>query len=59
MATVVNEMTIEPKVTPQGQAVPPPAESGDKGEKAGPDLERQIERVTRTKKQRLVRLWAH
>jgi hypothetical protein len=64
MTTVINELTIEPK------AVPPAADAaaagggdaksgGGGGAKAGPELEREVEKVSRREHERALRLWAH
>jgi hypothetical protein len=59
MATVINDLIVEPK------ASPPPAEgeakSGGSGGSApaGPELERQMQQIERRQRERGLRLWAH
>ena len=61
MATVINDMVLEPKANP-------PAEEGKSGgggggaqgsAPAGPELERQIAQIERRTRERGLRLWAH
>ncbi|HKV10075.1 MAG TPA: hypothetical protein VJ725_18185 [Thermoanaerobaculia bacterium] len=57
MATVIQEVTIEPKAAPPGE--PAAAGSGGGGESGkGPDLEREIAKLARRAKERMARLRA-
>jgi len=59
MATVINDLTLEPK------AGPPPEEAkggsgGSQGaQAAGPELERQVQQIERRRHERGLRLWAY
>ncbi|MBV8519269.1 MAG: hypothetical protein JO197_17880 [Acidobacteria bacterium] len=63
MTTVINDLTIEPK------AVPPAADasgaggdakgSGGGAAKSGPELERELEKVSRRRHERMLRLSAY
>ena len=58
MATVINDITLEPK------ASPPPEEGksgggGSQGGPAGPELERQVQQIERRHRDRTLRLWAY
>ena len=58
MPVIVNDLTIEPTVTPPRQATEFPAGSGG-GAKSGPELERAVETLRRREMERALRLWAH
>ena len=58
MATVINDITLEPK------ASPPPEEgksggAGSQGGPAGPELERQVQQIEWRHRDRTLRLWAY
>lgn len=63
MATVINEVTIEPKAMPPGD--PAAKSAGGDGAKGGdggqvsPDVQREIEKLTRTSRERAARLLAY
>jgi len=61
MATVINEVMIEPKAEPPGApAAAGAAKSGGGGdEKLTPDVQREIEKLMHQAKQRAARLFAH
>ena len=58
MATVINDMSIEPKANPPEESAPAAAQKSTAG-KSGPELERTIDDVRRREHERTVRLWAH
>jgi hypothetical protein len=58
MATIINDMSIEPRATPPPQSAElAPQKSG--GEKNAPELERTIHDVKQRERDRSFRLWAH
>lgn len=57
MATVVNDLTIEPKAPPPAEGAGGGAQPG--GSKAGPEMEREVEKLRRREHERKWRLWAH
>ena len=57
MATVINDVTIEPKAMPPGE--PGAAKSaGGEGGKVAPDMQREIEKLARQARERAARLFA-
>lgn len=60
MATVINDVTIEPKAMPPGD---PAAKSaggpGGDGGQVPPDMQREIEKLTRHSRERAARLLAY
>lgn len=59
MATVINEVTIEPKAMPPGDAGPAKSAGGGEGGKLPPDVQREIEKALRQSRERAARLFAH
>jgi hypothetical protein len=61
MATVINEVMIEPKAMPPGEpGAPGAAKSGGGGDdKLTPDVQREIAKMMHKAKQRAARLFAH
>lgn len=57
MATVINEVTIEPKAEPPGASGA--AKSGGADTPVPPDVQREIEKLMHKAKQRAARLFAH
>ncbi|MEO8380049.1 MAG: hypothetical protein ABI779_10340 [Acidobacteriota bacterium] len=58
MATVINDLTIEPKAAPPKEAEAAGQGAGGGG-KSGPELERELEKLQRRAHDRKLRLWAH
>ena len=58
MATVINDLTIEPKAAPPAADANKPAASGG-GAKSGPELERELAKVHRREHDRMLRMWVH
>ena len=56
MATVINDVTIEPKAMPPGE--PGAAKGGGEGGAASPDMQREIEKLAWRERQRAARLFA-
>jgi hypothetical protein len=54
---VVNDLTIEPQTTPQRDTAAPPEKGGSA--RPGPELEREIEKLGRCRRERELRHWAH
>ena len=61
MATVINEVTIEPKAMPPGDpaAAKSAAGQGGDGGQVPPDVQREIEKLMRTSRERAARLVAY
>ena len=57
MATVINDLTIEPKATPPKDDAAAPKEGG--GAKSGPELERELMKVHRRHHDRALRMWTY
>lgn len=59
MPIMINDMTLEPKATPPAVATsaPPPGAKGG-GKAAGPELERELEKIARRDRERSLRLRA-
>jgi hypothetical protein len=57
MATVINDLTIEPKAAPPKDADAAPKEGG--GAKSGPELERELTKVHRRQHDRALRMWTY
>jgi len=57
MATVINEMMIEPKAMPPGE--PAAAKSASPDSPVSPDVQREIAKMMHKAKQRAARLFAH
>ena len=55
MSVIVNDLTTEPAT----DRPKPQAASTEKAAKAGPDLEREIEKLHREHHDRALRVWAH
>ena len=58
MATVINDLTIEPKPAAAAPA-PDPAKAASGAGTAGPELDRELEKAHRRDRERALRLWAH
>jgi hypothetical protein len=58
MATVINDMSIEPRANPPEESAPAATQKSAAG-KSGPELERTIDDVRRREHERTFRLWAH
>ena len=58
MATVINEVTLEPKAMPPGD---PAAKSagGGQGGQVPPDMQREIEKLAHLSRERAARLFAY
>jgi hypothetical protein len=60
MATVINDMVLEPKANPPADEGKSAGGGGAQGSApAGPELERQIAQIERRSRERGLRLWAH
>jgi hypothetical protein len=59
MATVINDMSIEPKANPPEESAPAAAQRSVAAGKSEPELERTIDDVHRRDHERTFRLWAH
>jgi hypothetical protein len=58
MATVINDLTIEPKAAaPAADANKAGGNGG--GAKSGPELERELDKVRRREHDRALRMWAN
>jgi hypothetical protein len=58
MATIVNDLTLEPKASaPADEAKG--SSGGSQGAPAGPELERQVQQIERRHRERGLRLWAY
>jgi hypothetical protein len=57
MATVINDLTIEPKSAPAPDEAK--ASAGGGGGKSGPELERELDKIKRRAHDRALRTWAH
>ncbi len=60
MATVINEVTIEPKAMPPGDPAAKSAGGGQgaEGGRVPPDMQREIEKLAHLSRQRASRLFA-
>jgi hypothetical protein len=58
MATVINDLTLEPKAAPPSDEAKSSA-GGSKGGPEGPELERQVQRIERRDRDRTLRLWTY
>jgi hypothetical protein len=58
MATVINDLTIEPKTASAAADAVRDANAGG-GRKAGPELERELDKVRCREHDRALRTWAH
>jgi hypothetical protein len=56
MATVINDLTIEPKSAPAPDEAKASAGGGGK---SGPELERELDKIKRRAHDRALRTWAH
>ena len=59
MATVINDLTIEPKAAPPKESEGGAKAAGGGGAKSGPELERELDKVRRREHDRALRIWAH
>jgi hypothetical protein len=58
MATVINDLTLEPKASPPAEEGKGGA-AGAAGGPAGPELERQLQQIERRRHDRTLRLWTY
>jgi hypothetical protein len=58
MATVINDVTIEPKAAPPGEPGAAKNAAGGEGGKVPPDMQREIEKLARQARERAARLFA-
>jgi hypothetical protein len=58
MATVINDLTIEPKAAPPAAAAKAGGNGGGGG-KSGPELERELDKLKRREHDRSLRMWTH
>jgi hypothetical protein len=58
MATVINDLTLEPKASPPAEEAKG-GSGGSPGGPAGPELERQVQQIERRHHDRTLRLWAY
>lgn len=58
MATVINDVTIEPKAMPPGEPGAAKGSGGGEGGAASPDMQREIEKLAWRERQRAARLFA-
>ena len=59
MATVINDLVLEPKASPPPEEGKSAAGGSQGNAPAGPELERQILQFDRRVRERGLRLWAH
>ncbi|HEV7505513.1 MAG TPA: hypothetical protein VGS07_11420 [Thermoanaerobaculia bacterium] len=59
MATVINEVTIEPKTMPPGDPAAGGAGDGGYGGQIPPDLQCELEKLARLSRERAARLLAY
>jgi len=59
MATVINDLILEPKAGPPPEEGKSAAGGSQGGAPSGPELERQILQIDRRQRDRGLRLWAH
>jgi hypothetical protein len=58
MATIINDMTLEPKASPPSDETKG-SSSGSQSAAPGPELERQVQQIERRRHERGLRLWAY
>lgn len=59
MATVINDLVLEPKAGPPAEEKSSAAGGSQGSAPPGPELERQILQIDRRLRDRGLRLWAH
>ncbi len=59
MATVINDLILEPKVSPPPAEASAASAASGGSPPAGPELERQLLQIDRRQRERGLRLWAH
>jgi hypothetical protein len=59
MATVINDLTIEPKAAPAADDANKAGGKDSGGGKSGPELERELGKLKRREHDRSLRMWAH
>jgi hypothetical protein len=59
MPTVVNDLIVEPQVTPPAEGGAAPGEDSQGTAPPGPELERQVRQIESQCRERALRLWAH
>ncbi|HEX6463779.1 MAG TPA: hypothetical protein VFZ98_04980 [Vicinamibacterales bacterium] len=58
MATVINDLTLEPKASPPADETKG-GSGGSQGGPASPELERQVQQIERRHHDRMLRLWEY